>query len=207
MSKGGLYNVNPLALGDIFWFTSGATGAHLSENAAGISPLAGDTRSWLTIGFISILGFVAYRILIESWFRTENFVSGAAKIALDDALRWTTIFAVVQLFTGGSIFENSWINNTGLFVGSVVFYDLLANNFVVDRTKHLKPNVALGVQDVVKYGTVISLYTFLLGGSNAFDKRWFVTTVGWLIGIAIYDIFLAKHLIGDDGLYGKYIPQ
>ena len=194
MNRGGLYNVNPMAIGDIFWNVSGFTASRLAEKAGDVPHPADATSSWFTVMAITILGFLAYRLLIDSWLRTENFVSGAAKVAFDDVLRWTTILAVVQLLTGGTLYDPIWISNTGLFVGSLVFYDLLAHNFVENQTRHLEPNVALGIRDVVKYGFALSLNNFLARGSDAFDKNWLISTSGALAGIAIYDIFLAKYL-------------
>jgi hypothetical protein len=200
MLKGG-YNVNPLAIGDIFWAFSGNASQKLFRVAGGVD----DNYRWLVITFITIIGFLAYRVLIDSWLRTENFVSGPAKVALDDTLRWTTILAVVYLGLGGSIFDQAFFYSVLSVVGPLVLYDFLLNDFVIEKTKELEPNVAKAIQDVAKYGLSFTAGALLLNGGNALDSRFLISIAGWLTGIALYDLFLEKHLIGDSGIYSRYI--
>jgi hypothetical protein len=205
MTRGGLYNVNPLATGDIFWNASAWITQRLFQKQAGVAPAIEDNHVWIVTTAVTILGFLAYRILIDSWLRSENFLNGAAKVAFDDTLRFTVMFSVVQLLSGGSLSDPEWVKTSGLFVGSLVTYDLLAHNMVAEQTRHLNPNVATAVQDVVKFGVAFTLHNFATKGANAFDKNWAITTAGYLTGVAIYDLFLAQYLVGKGGLYA--VPE
>lgn len=207
MTRGGLYNVNPLATGDIFWNASALISQRLFQKQIGVPSAIEDNQVWIVTTAVTILGFLAYRLLIDSWLRSENFVSGAAKVAFDDTIRFTVMFAIMQLLSGGSLSDPEWIKTTGLFTGSLVFYDLLAHNFVVDKTRNLNANVASAVQDVVKFGVALSVHNFATKGADAFDKNWAVTTAGYLTGVAVYDLFLSQYLVGKGGLYAVPEPE
>jgi len=194
MSTGGLYNINPLAQADIFWNASSLIAQRLFSSKFGSKQEVVFDQVWVVVVGVTILGFLAYRILIDSWLRTENFVSGSAKLALDDILRFTTMYAVVQLLSGGSLTDPTWIKESGLFVGSLVFYDLLLHNLVAERTKNLTVPAQTAINDVLKFGVAFVCHNFALG--KEFNQEWMISTAGFLTGVGVYDMFIDKYISG-----------
>ena len=203
MSRGGLYNVNPLATADIFWNASALIAQRLFQNRFEVPSEIQDNQVWVVTTAVTILGFLAYRILIDSWLRSDKFLTGAAKVAFDDTLRFTVMFTIVQLLSGGSLTDSEWIKSTGIFTGSLVFYDLLLHNFVSRKTKGLNQNVSMAIGDVLKFGVAFVLHNYAIKGPNAFDDNWRITTLGYLTGVAVYDLFLAKLLVGESGVFDE----
>lgn len=208
MNKGGFYPTSNLASTDIFWNMSALITQRFVQQKGSVVPNIEDNHVWMVTTAITILGFLAYRLLIDSWLRSENFISGPAKTAFDDTLRFTTMFAIMQILSGGSLLNSEWAKSTGLFVGSLVFYDLLADPFVTKFAgKHFekKPNVVSAIKDVAKFGCAFTAFNFMTNGK--FDKQWLISTAGYLSGVAIYDLLLAQYLVGKDGVYNYDITQ
>lgn len=189
---GGFYNVNPMAQADIFWNASALITQRLFKQQNGLLTEPIFNHVWVVTTGITILGFLAYRILINSWLRSENFLNGPAQVAFDDTLRFVTMFAVLQLASGNSLTDPKWIKETTLFIGSLVLYDLVARNAVMNLTRNLNSNVSTGVNNVIKFGAVFTAHNFALG--NSFTREWGVTTVGYLTGVALYDMVLSQYL-------------
>ncbi|ATZ80291.1 hypothetical protein BMW23_0233 [Bodo saltans virus] len=185
MSRGGLYNVELDAKTDVFKFATGYVSQRLFER----QPI--DDRVWIVATALTLIGFVTYQLLINSWFDTSKFVTGSAKMAVDDALKFLTMFMVVQLISGKSLSDPQWITDTGLFIASIVAYDVTLGNFVNTKLQSLDSTVSLAINDVLKWGSVFAANNFAKGGS--FDKQWLMSTGGFLTGFVVYDVLIDKY--------------
>jgi len=151
-----------------------------------------DERVWVVSTALTIIGFVSYQLLIASWFDTSKFVQGSAKVALDDILKFSTMFIVRQLLSGQSLSDPEFVREMGLFVGSLVAYDLVLHNIVHKQTERLSDaTLALTVRDVTKFGLVFTMINFAKGGE--FDKQWMLSTGGFVTGLAVYDVIVSKY--------------
>jgi hypothetical protein len=112
-------------------------------------------------------------------------------VAVDDMLKWLTMFMVVQLISGGSLSDPQWIKETGLYISAIVAYDITLGNFVTSRMQSLDSTLALAANDLVKWGTIFAAQNFVNGGE--FDKQWFMSKGGFLTGIVVYDILIDKY--------------
>ncbi len=150
-----------------------------------------DDRAFFMQSALVIIGFVAYQLMIASWLRTENYVNGSAKIALDDTLKFMTMFAITRLLSGGSLSDPEWIKQSGLFIAAIVAYDMLLHNMVNNKLTSLQPTTALAVNDVLKWGSVFAMHNFAMQGE--FDRSWMLSTGGFCLGYVIYDLFIGKY--------------
>lgn len=182
---------NKIELGSktsILWNASALISQRLFER----KPL--DDKIWIVSTALTIIGFVAYQILIASWLDTSKYLVGSTRVALDDTLKFSTMFFISRLLSGQSLSDPEWIKTSGLFVGSLVTYDLLAHNIVAEKTATMDPAMATTITDVLKFGSTFAVHNFLTGGE--FNNEWTMSTVGFLVGVIIYDMFISKYTYG-----------
>jgi hypothetical protein len=189
-------NIQSAARGDVFKFSSAVIAQRLFEG----KPL--NTNLWVVATVLSIIGFVAYQLLLNSWLDTSKLASGSAKVAIDDILKFSTMFVVGRILTSGlasgftgveagtAMNNEEWIKDSGLFIASLVTYDLLLSDLVANKTVNLDRNVNLAVNDGIKMSIVLSCYNFAKGGS--FDKQFLVSSGGFITGLVVYDLLIEK---------------
>lgn len=151
-------------------------------------------RVWIVTTALTIIGFVSYHLLIASWFRSEDHFKGSAKVSVDDVARFSTMFIVSQLMSGGSLSDPQWVRDSGSFIASLVMYDLLFHNLVSQRLSNLDVTARTAIADVLKFGTVFTVNNFAKGG--AFDNTWMMSTGGFITGLVIYDVLVSKYTQG-----------
>jgi hypothetical protein len=189
MSRGGLYSVDLAAKTDVLKNAS----ALITQRLFRKEPI--NDRVWIVTTALTIIGFVTYQLLINSWLRTENFVDGSAKLALDDILKFSTMFIVRQALSGQSITDPEFVKSMGIFVGALALYDITLANLVNDQAEKFdNKSVTLAINDVAKFGIVFTLVNFAEG--KEFDEQWMMGTGGFLTGLVIYDVVLAKYTEG-----------
>jgi len=149
---------------------------------------------WIVSTALTILGFVSYQLLINSWFDTSKLAEGSSKQAIDDILKFSTMYFITRLLSGQSLSDPEWIKDTGLFVGSIVLYDVALHDVVNNRTANLDKNVGIVLRNLAKWGGVLSAHNFAKGGE--FDNEWMMTTAGFVTGLCVYDVVLSKYVEG-----------
>jgi hypothetical protein len=169
-----------------------------------------DERLWIVSSALAIIGFIAYQLLVASWLDTSKLATGAAKVAVDDIIKFSTMFAVAGLLSGGtsaqlmatgdaaSVSQEQWVKDAGLFIASLVTYDLLFHEMVAERTAHLDRTVSLAANDAIKFSVVFTVNNFAKGGE--FDKAWFMSCGGFITGLVIYNVIVERYA-------GKYITD
>lgn len=188
------YNVGMASRTDVLKMSSAFITQRLFEG----KPL--DDKLWIVSSALVIIGFVAYQLLIASWLDTGKIASGSARVALDDILKFATMFVVVRLLSGGvsaegnQVSQEEWVKDSGLFIASLVTYDLLLNDLVVDKTSGLEKTQQVVVGDIIKWSSVFAFHQFAKGGE--FDREWMMSTAGFVSGFVIYDVLVAKYLGG-----------
>jgi len=184
------YNVELAAKSDVLKTASALITQRVFEGR----PL--DDRVWVVSTALTIIGFVAYHIMIASWFRSESHFSGSAKVAVDDAARFGTMFVVSQIMSGNSLSDPNWIRDSGLFIASIVLYDLLFHNVVSGKLGEIQldSGVKGALGDAIKIASVFSINNFAKGGE--FDNTWMMSTGGFITGLAIYNIVVEKYTKG-----------
>lgn len=175
-----------------------------------------DEKLWVVSSALVIIGFITYQLLIASWLDTSKIASGSAKVAIDDILKFSTMFVVSRVLAGDVSYnlegdkvvsQADWVKDSGLFIASLVTYDLLLNDLVIDKTSHLEKSQQLAISDVFKFTFVFSAHNFLKGGE--FDKEWMLTTSGFVTGFVIYDIVVQKFFSNyiEKGTVNVQMPQ
>jgi hypothetical protein len=194
------HNVGMAARTDVFKVSSALITQRLFQG----KPL--DDRLWIVSSALTIIGFVTYQLLIASWLDTSKLAKGAAKVAIDDILKFSTMFVVSRVLSGGAASETGaeplsqeeWVKDSGLFIASLVTYDLLFHELVSARTAKLDKTVNVAVNDAIKFSVVFTVNNFAKGGE--FDRAWFMTSAGFITGLVIYDVIVERYA-------GKYIAE
>jgi hypothetical protein len=171
-----------------------------------------DEKLWIVSSALVIIGFIAYQLLIASWLDTSKIASGSAKVAIDDILKFSTMFVVSRVLSGTAtgekqLSQEEWVKDSGLFIASLVTYDLLLHDLVTEKTAHLDKTQQLVIADVVKMTFVFSAHNFAKGGE--FDKEWMLTSAGFITGFVIYDVVVQKFLGGyiEKGTLDVQLPK
>jgi hypothetical protein len=197
-------NIGMAARTDVFKVSSALIAQRLFQG----KPL--DERLWIVSSALAIIGFVAYQLLVASWLDTSKLAKGSAKVAIDDILKFSTMFAVAGMLSGGtsaqlmatgdaaSVSQEQWVKDAGLFIASLVTYDLLFHEMVAERTAKLDKSVTTAVNDTIKMSVVFTLNNFAKGGE--FDRAWFMSCGGFILGLVVYDVIVEKYA-------GKYITE
>jgi hypothetical protein len=194
------HNVGMAARTDVFKVSSALITQRLFQG----KPL--DDKLWVVSTALTVIGFVAYQLLVNSWLDTSKLAKGSAKIAIDDIIKFSTMFVVSRVLsggaaseTGGSVMSNEeWVKDSGLFIASLVTYDLLFHDLVSQKTAHLDKSVNTAVNDAIKMAVVFTVNNFAKGGE--FDKAWMMTSAGFITGLVIYDLVVERYA-------GKYIAD
>lgn len=193
------YNAGMAARTDIFKVSSALITQRVFEG----KPM--DDKLWLVSCFLTVIGFVIYQLLLASWLDTSKVAKGAAKVAIDDILKFSTMFAVSRVLSSGAASETSsimsqeeWIKDSGLFIASLVTYDLLFHELVVAKTATLDGPIKSATNDAIKMSVVFTVNNALKG--KEFDREWFMTSAGFITGLVIYDVVVEKYA-------GKYINE
>ena len=202
------YNAGMASRTDVFKMSS----AFITQRLFQGKPVS--EKVWIVSCALVIIGFVAYQLLLASWLDTSKLAKGSAKVAIDDILKFSTLFVVTRvlsgsgaaeqqtitgtLFSGEKVSQEDWVKDSGLFIASLVTYDLLFNDLVADKTSHLSAAQQVAVGDVFKWFSVFGFHNFAKGGE--FDKEWFVSISGFVTGFVIYDLVVEKYA-------GKYITD
>lgn len=154
---------------------------------------------WITSSILTIIGFVSYQLLINSWFKTGKFVSGSAKLALDDILKFMTMFIVSRILSSGAgkdsetpeLDFNNWIKDVSMYISMLVLYDILVQEHVTSSmNKKFNSQTVLAINDALKFTSTLAFTNFVSGGE--FNQEWYVSTFGFVGGLVIYDLYLYK---------------
>jgi hypothetical protein len=182
------YNIESASQGDIIKTSSALLAQRIFEG----KPL--DDRLWVVSSALTVIGFVAYHLLITSWFRSENYFAGSAKVAIDDIARFSMMFGISRILSGESLSDPAWVQRTGSFITSIAIYDLLLHNVISRKLNHLDETTQTAVSDVIKFGTVLAAQNAAIGGT--FDKTWMMSSGGFLTGLVVYDVAISKFIKG-----------
>jgi hypothetical protein len=183
-------NIGMAARTDVFKWVSAVTAERLMQG----KPV--DDKLWIVAAALTIIGFVAYQLLVASWLDTSKFAKGSAKVALDDIVKFSTMFAVCRVLTTGAYWQRDgltsaeYIKDCGFFIASLVTYDLLFSDLVAAKTMHMNKGVQTAVNDVLKLTVLFTMYNFAQGG--AFDQAWLMTSGGFMLGCVVYDLAIEK---------------
>lgn len=188
------YNVGMASRTDVLKMSSAFITQRLFEG----KPL--DDKLWIVSSALVIIGFIAYQLMIASWLDTSKIAQGSAKVALDDILKFSTMFVVSRVLSGGQsgegtqVTQEEWVKDSGLFIASLVSYDLLFSDLVADKTAHMDKTQQIVITDILKMSFVFSAHNFVKGGE--FDKEWMISSAGFITGFVIYDVIVSKYLGG-----------
>jgi hypothetical protein len=194
------YNTGMASRTDVFKVSSALITQRLFEG----KPM--DDKVWMVSCMLVIIGFIAYQLLIASWLDTSKIAKGSGKVALDDVLKFSTMFVVSRVLSGGGPRETAgpimshddWVKDSGLFIASLVTYDLLFHDLVQEKTADLEKPQRLAVNDALKMTTVFTMHNFVKGGE--FDRAWMMSTAGFVTGFIVYDLVVSK-------IFGDYIEK
>lgn len=164
-----------------------------------------DERVFLVAVCVTVIGFVAFQLLIGSWMKFD--MNDDASLAVQDILKFGTMFIICRLMTGGawwqdpSMERNAWVKDSACFISSLVLYDLLLNKYVRSLTLGLPISVQDGVSEGIKFFVVFAVSNMLVGGE--YDKTWLMSTLGFCVGMFlyyfVYNTFFAFRTYVDDG--------
>lgn len=188
------YNVGMASRTDVFQTAS----AHITRRLFEGKPV--DDKVWIVSVALVIVGFVAYQLLIASWLDTSKLASGSAKVAINDVLKFSTMFVVSRVLSGGAgwdsetpgMSQEDWVKDSGLFLASLVTYDLLFNDLVNEKTKEMDRTVKVVVNNAAKWMSVFAFHNFAKGGE--FNKAWLMSSSGFVTGLIVYDLVIATYI-------------
>lgn len=88
------------------------------------------TAEWVKDSGIFLVSIAVYDLALEEAVRgrLERF-TGATNAALNDGVKWMTIFATINFLKGGE-FNNEWIMTAGGFTAGLMIYDVLVERIV-----------------------------------------------------------------------------
>lgn len=87
------------------------------------------SKSWITNLIYVLVGILVYRIIIEPFFPTSNFLSGDKLEFSNDVLQLGTILAVVNTLYGKSLLSRNFMQPFGFLVIGFSIYYLLKNAY------------------------------------------------------------------------------
>ena len=184
------HNFGMASRGDLLKFST----AVITERLFQGKPM--NDKVWIVAACLNVIGFVSYNLLITTWLDTGKYMSGSAKVAVDDVLRFATLFMVCRLLSGGAYWQNSeasnaeWVKDCGIFLASIVVYDLVLDEAVKNRLARFSGATNAALNDGIKWMTIFSTINFLKGGE--FNQEWLLTAGGFTSGLMIYDLLVER---------------
>ena len=158
--------------------------------------IAGDSvfdNKWISVTVVTIVGFLAYELLMSPSIRAQaQMQQGVAVVALEDVVKFLTMFIVTYAVMGQSSFDASpynsreeWMHQSGLFVGSLLMYDILFERIVRDKLMFINKPMRVALNDGLKLGSVLILTNYANGRN--FDNSWIKNAGGFTLGLMAYD--------------------
>lgn len=141
------------------------------------------SREWQIASLLTLVGFVAYQILVAQLVDSSKFSAGRVKALVDDVLKFGTMLVVKQLLRGGSLTDQQWLKESSYYLIGFAVYDLGVYYVYNPTTSDVRMTAA--VHDVLKYGTALTTLQWLSG--KEFNKEWALETTGYLAGLVAYE--------------------
>lgn len=178
-----MYN---LMISDVLKFASALVSNRLFEQKS-------IDKSWAIASVLTLIGFVAYHLLVRQWVMSLDVSTLPAKRALDDICKFAVMFLVSKvlsdLYDGKKVnIDENMVNDASLFLVSLGVYNLVISPYVHNHIVNMNMHSRIAIDDVLKFGSALSVYHLVKGGSMS--KEWIMSSVGYLVGIAVYDLFL-----------------
>jgi hypothetical protein len=110
-----------------------------------------------------------------------------------DVPKFAVMYVVARLITGGSFRDMRWQSLVGFTLLGLALYHLFVKN-LINTTGFGQYKGA--VDDTLKFGTAF-LVAQLLEGRGKFSRAWGMSTVGFLAGLALYNLFISNIFRGS----------
>ena len=148
---------------------------------------------WLKLTILSLIGFAVYNLIISNIINTNAIPHYNIKLAVDDVLKFGTVYVFLRLATGGTLYDKEWLYEVIFVLAGFVTYDLFIIHSVdtkkLETENTITRETRLAIDDILKFSTMF-IISRLLSGKD-FDEEWLSSTFGFIIGLVAYDYLLS----------------
>ncbi len=144
---------------------------------------------------LTLLGFAVYQSIITKIYITDN-LDPIIRITLNDLIKFSIMLLISKLLLdkGDLISKEFILSLINILVGLYTYNTLVSKNITVTMLHpEMKFNEIMAVNDLVKYTYVLIVAGLLnqISGIGQFDKEYKNLTIGYVVGIVFYDLFIA----------------
>lgn len=148
----------------------------------------------IKITILTMLGFGIYNLIIANIINTNHITHYNIKLAVDDILKFGTVYVFLRLMSGQPFHDKEWISEVLFTLIGFITYDFLTIH-VIDTEKMEKEDTItaetkLAINDVIKFSTMLFISRILSG--KEFTKEWLSESFGFIIGLVAYDYLLSN---------------
>ena len=149
-------------------------------------------QGWISGTILTLFGFTVYNLLVANLIDASRFSDkGNVALAINDALKFTTMYVVKQVAMGGSLTDPAWLKESGYFILSVVLYDLVLNDYVAEQAKNYSPMAQQAINTTSKFSVAFAVHKFIMGGT--FNKEYLIECAGFIAGLVVFDLTVRKN--------------
>ncbi len=152
------------------------------------------TKSIIPI-LLTLLGFAIYQAVVTKIYITNN-LDPMIRITINDLLKFGTMLFISKLLIDREdlITKDFVLGTLNILTAFFTYNTLISKNITVHMIHpNMKFNEIMAVNDLVKY-TYTLIFAGLLNqmsGIGQFDKEYKSLTIGYVLGIVFYDLFIA----------------
>lgn len=152
-----------------------------------------NTYKWIKVSILTLIGFAVYSIFINTLIDTSSIKHQNLKLAIDDILKFGTVFIFIRLALNESLLNIEWITEVFSVLVGFIVYDFIAINIIdthkLEKNGKISRNTKLAINDAMKFITMFIISRILIG--KPFTKNWLHNITGFLIGIISYNYLLS----------------
>lgn len=147
----------------------------------------------IKLTILTLIGFAIYNFIIVKIIDTKHIPHYNIKLAVDDILKFGTVYIFTRILSGQSFFDREWINEVIFILFGFIIYDLftihIVDTEIMEKENEITRETKLAINDIIKFSTMFLISGFLMG--REFNKEWLTESFGFIISLVAYDYLLS----------------
>lgn len=173
---------------------SGLKTEYLPETTKTLSFYHSDEINWIKISILGLIAFGVYNLTIANLINTDHIPHQNLKLAINDILKFGTIFIFLRFISGEPLMDFEWIVEfiyimVGFFTYDFIVVDFIDTNELL-KNKKISKETKMAIEDTMKFLTMFIVSRWLSG--KKFSKEWIMNVTGFIVGLVAYDYLLSE---------------
>jgi hypothetical protein len=140
--------------------------------------------SWQLSTIFTLIGFATYHYTTKY---IDLGLTGLSGNIYDIWVKWSTMFIVSRLLSGGSLTDSKWLmSSLFVLIGFTVYY-LFVGSYLQGRDLTYNPKLQNTINDVLMNSTMF-IISHVLGGGSVVDQKWMKSSIESLVGFTAYNL-------------------